>query len=152
MSEPVRAGEVNERVAQLEDACRRAFEEVVELGEVRHALRFTVARTQRAYIFPARHYASTHTDPALPPMGLRFRMKASYDCSTYTTEVKVLCRAMKRYGLVVADNGSNWYVSGAPDSRWSDDNLRDLKRIAGDAFEVVDTGYPIITEAPDCQL
>lgn len=127
------------------------YDEVVVQGEVLHALRFTVARSQRGYVYPARHYASNNTDPNLAPMGLRVRMKGSYDCSGYSTEVQVLCTAMKRFGMIVADNGSNWYVSGAPDPRWSDDNLRDLKDISGDAFEVVDTG-PIVTDSPDCNL
>lgn len=126
------------------------YDEVVEQGEVLHALRFTVSRSQRAYIFPASHYASSNTDANLPPMGLRFRMKANYDCSGYSSEVQVLCTAMKRFGLIVADNGSDWYVSGAPDPRWSDDNLHDLGNITGDAFEVVDTGDQIVTNAPDC--
>jgi hypothetical protein len=73
-------------------------------------------------------------------MGLRLRMKAGYSCAAYSAEVQVLCTAFKRYGIIVADNGSNWYVTGAPDPRWSDDRLHDLSRIAGDAFEAVDTG------------
>jgi hypothetical protein len=120
------------------------YDEVVERGEVAHALRFTVPRSQRGYITPATHAASSSTDPTLPPMGLRVRMQASYDCSGFSHEVQVLCAALKTYGMFVADNGSRWYVSGAPDSRWNDDALDDLKRIPGDAFEAVDTG-PIIT-------
>lgn len=128
------------------------YDEVVERGEIRHALRFTVAQSQRAYIHPATHYASSNTDPNTPPMGLRFRMKASYDCSSYSAEVQVICAALKTYGMIMADNGSNWYLSGAPDERWNDDNLRDIKSIPGNAFEVVDTGDPIVTDAPDCSL
>jgi hypothetical protein len=128
------------------------YNEVVEQGEIKHALRFTVQRSRRAYIFPASHYASSDSDRNLPPMGMRFRMKADYDCSSYSAEVQVICTAMKTYGLILADNGSNWYVSGAPDPRWSDENLGDLKRIAGDAFEVVDTGYEVVTDAPECAL
>lgn len=128
------------------------YDEVVEKGEIRHALRFTVSRSQRAYIAPATHYASNRTDPNLPPMGLRVRMKASYNCSSYSEEAQVVCRALKTYGMILADNGSNWYLSGAPDERWNDDHLGDLKRIPGDAFEAVDTGDPIITDAPDCDL
>jgi hypothetical protein len=128
------------------------YDEVVEKKAVLHALRFTVARSQRGYIFPARHYASQNTDPNLPPMGLRVRMKASYDCSSLSSEVQVLCTGLKRFGMIVADNGSNWYVSGAPDSRWNDDHLNDFKGITGDAFEVVDTGETIVTDAPDCEL
>jgi hypothetical protein len=119
------------------------YEEVVEQGEITHALRFTVSKSQRGYIFPARHFASSDTSPNLPPMGLRLRMKAGYDCSAYSTEVQVVCAALKRYGMLVADNGSNWYVSGAPDSRWDDTALQDLGDIPGDAFEAVDTG-PVV--------
>ena len=128
------------------------YDEVVERGEIRHAIRFTVSQSQRAYVAPATHYASSSTDSDRPPMGLRFRMKSDYDCSEYTDEVRVICDAMKTFGLIVADNGSNWYLSGAPDSRWSDDNLRDLRNITGDAFEVVDTGDAFVTDAPDCRL
>jgi hypothetical protein len=116
------------------------YDEVVENGVIKHALRFTVSRSQRGYIFPARHFASSDTNPDLPPMGLRLRMKASYDCSTYSSEVRVICTALKTYGMIVADNGSNWYVSGAPDPRWNDDALGDLGQIPGDAFEAVETG------------
>jgi hypothetical protein len=116
------------------------YDEIVEKGELTHALRFTVERSQRGYIFPARHFASTITDPTVPPMGLRLRMKASYDCSAYSQEVQVICAGLKKYGMIVADNGSDWFISGAPDSRWSDANLRDLKSVTGDAFEVVYTG------------
>lgn len=120
------------------------YSEVVEEGVIDHALRFTVNQTRRAFIHPATHYASSNTDPALPPMGLRFRMRSSYDCSWASTEVQVVCAALKRYGMFVADNGADWYISGAPDPRWDDDRLGDLKEIPGDAFEVVDTGEPII--------
>ena len=128
------------------------YDEVVEQGEVNHTLRFTVSRSQRAYVAPATHYASSNTDSNLPPMGLRFRMKSSFDCGGLSSEVQVLCTAMKTYGLIVADNGSDWYLSGAPDSRWSDDNLRDLRQITGDAFEVVDTGDDFVTDSPDCRM
>jgi hypothetical protein len=128
------------------------YDEVVAKGEVLHALRFTVSDSQRAYVFPARHYASNDENPNLAPMGLRVRMKASYDCGNYADEVQVLCTAMKRFGMIMADNGSNWYVSGSPDQRWNDDNLNDFKDIPGDAFEVVDTGDPIVTDGPDCEM
>jgi hypothetical protein len=127
------------------------YDEVVERREVLHALRFTVSQSQRGYIYPARHYASDETNEDLAPMGLRVRMKAGFECGSYSDEVRVLCSAMKRFGMIVADNGSDWYVSGAPDPRWSDDNLGDLKDIPGDAFEVVDTG-PVVTDSPDCNL
>jgi hypothetical protein len=119
------------------------YEEVVTNGVIPHALRFTVDESQQGYIHPATHYASSDSDPALPPMGLRLRMKHDYDCSAESTEVQVICTALKAYGMFVADNGSNWYISGAPDPRWSDDDLHDLGHIPGSAFEVVDTG-PIL--------
>jgi hypothetical protein len=124
------------------------YEEVVQQGVIDHALRFTINTTQRAFIHPATHFASSNTNQNTPPMGLRFRMKASYSCATFSAEVQVICAALKKYGMFVADNGSDWYVSGAPDSRWSDDNLGDLKDITGDAFEVVDTGEHLITDQP----
>jgi hypothetical protein len=116
------------------------YDEVVDQGVIDHALRFTASRTQSGYIEPARHSAGRGDDPDLPPMGLRLRMKASYDCSSYSTEVQVICTALKTYGMFLADNGSDWYLSGAGDDRWDDDALRDLKQIPGDAFEAVDTG------------
>jgi hypothetical protein len=121
----------------------------VQSGVIDHALRFTVRDTQHAFIHPATHEASGTTDPNVPPMGLRFRMKSSYDCSWASAEIQVVCTALKKYGMFVADNGSDWYISGSPDSRWSDDNLGDLKSITGDAFEVVNTGEPIIIPPPD---
>jgi len=128
------------------------YDEVVIAGAILHALRFTVSQTQRAYVFPARHYASSETSSNLPPMGLRVRMKQSYDCSGFSNEAEVVCTAMKRFGMILADNGSNWYVSGAPDPRFDDDALGDLKEVPGDAFEVVDTGADLVTDAPDCTL
>ena len=125
------------------------YEEVVEQGVIDHALRFTVSQTQRAFVHPATHYASNNTDPNVPPMGLRFRMKSSYNCGGFSAEVQVICAALKRYGMFVADNGSDWYITGAPDPRWSDDRLGDLKAIPGDAFEVVATdGYEPPPPAP----
>jgi hypothetical protein len=115
----------------------------VQAGAINHALRFTVSRTQRGFIHPATHYASSSTDTNLPPMGLRFRMKASYSCAGKSREVQVICAALKRYGMFVADNGSNWYISGQHDPRWNDDALGDMKSIPGSAFEVAQTG-PII--------
>ncbi len=116
------------------------YDEVVEAGEIRHALRFTVERTQRGYIAPATHFASKSRDPNLPPMGLRMRMKAAFDCSGFSKEVQVVCTALKKYGMILADNGSNWFISGVPDKRWNDDALRDIKKISGNAFEALDTG------------
>lgn len=110
----------------------------VAAGSVDHALRFTVDRTRRAYVYPARHYASSLADPALPPMGLRLRLKASFDTSGFPRQARVVLDALKRYGMVVADNGSSWYITGAPDPRWSNDALHTLGRVKGSAFEVVD--------------
>ena len=111
----------------------------VAAGEITHALRFTVDRTQRAYVYPATHFASDSTDPSLPPMGLRVRLKASYDVSGFPAEVQVILRALKKYGMIVADNGSSWYVSGAPDPRWDDDALHEISQVKGSDFEVVET-------------
>lgn len=111
-------------------------------GEITHALRFTVRHTQRAYIAPATHFASSSTDASLPPMGLRVRLRADFDVSTFCAPVQVILRAMQKYGMIVADNGSDWYVSGAPDSRWDDEQLSELSRVHGRDFEVVYTGDP----------
>ena len=112
----------------------------VAAGHIDHALRFTVSTTQRGYVHPATHFASSSTSPAVPPMGARFRMKASYDCSRFSRQIQIVCAALKRYGMFVADNGSSWYVSGSHDDRWNDDALGDLKQVPGSAFEAVDTG------------
>jgi hypothetical protein len=108
-------------------------------GRIDHALRFTVRRTRRAYVYPARHFASDATDPALPPMGLRVRLKASFDTRPFPRQARVVLEALKRYGMILADNGADWYISGAPDPRWSNDQLHTLHRVTGSAFEVVDT-------------
>ena len=112
----------------------------VAAGAINHALRFTISETQAGFIHPATHEASSNTDANVPPMGARFRMKASYDCSWASREVQVVCAAMKRYGMFVADNGSDWYVSGSHDARWDDDAVGDLKQIPGSAFEAIETG------------
>jgi hypothetical protein len=108
-------------------------------GVIDHALRFTVEHTRRAYIYPARHYASNLTDPNLPPMGLRVRLKASFDVSGFPRQARIVLVALKRYGMIVADNGSNWYISGAPNKGWSNDQLHTLGKVTGSDFEVVDT-------------
>jgi hypothetical protein len=112
----------------------------VRAGRIDHALRVTVPRTQRGYIHPATHFASDSSDPGLPPMGLRLRLKASYALSGFHGQALVILHALKRYGLIVADNGSPWYVTGAPDARWSDEDLRQLERVPGAAFEALATG------------
>jgi hypothetical protein len=108
-------------------------------GVIRHALRFTAQHTRRAYIYPARHYASSSTDPSLPPMGLRVRLKASVNITSLPPQARIVAQAMKTYGLILADNGSNWFVSGAPSPKWSNDQLHALGRLTGADFEVVDT-------------
>jgi hypothetical protein len=112
----------------------------VHAGQIDHALRVTVERTQRGYIHPATHFASSNSDPNLPPMGLRLRLKAGYSLAGFHGESLVVLRALKRYGLIVADNGSSWYITGAPDSRWNDEDLEQIKRVPGSAFEAVRTG------------
>jgi hypothetical protein len=109
----------------------------VKRGRIDHALRFTVERTRKAFVWPARHFASDLTDPSLPAMGQRLRLKRGYDISAFPRQARVILTALKRYGMMLADNGSNWYVSGAPDRRWSNDQLHTLHRVPGRAFEVV---------------
>jgi hypothetical protein len=108
-------------------------------GVIDHALRFTVERTRRAYVYPARHYASSLTDANLPPMGLRVRLKASFDVRPFPRQARIVLIALKRYGMLVADNGSDWYITGAPSPGWSNDQLHTLGRVKGSDFEVVDT-------------
>jgi hypothetical protein len=114
------------------------YDEVVR-GSIDHALRFTASRTRRAFVYPARHYASSSDDPSLPPMGLRVRLKASVDISGFPKQARIVLQALKTYGMILADNGSNWYVSGAPNPKWSNDDLHSIGRIHGSDFEVVDT-------------
>jgi len=119
------------------------YDEIVA-GEIRHALRFTVPQTQRAYVWPARHYASSLTDPKYPPMGVRFRLKASFDISGYSATNQIILRALKKYGMMIADNGSAWFLSGAPDSRWDNSDLHLLGQITGANFEAVDVSSLMI--------
>ena len=116
-----------------------ARQDEVARGEIPHALRFTVSRTRRAFVWPARHYASSLTDPDLPAMGQRLRLKRSVDISRFPKQARVVATALQRYGMLLADNGSNWYLSGAPDPKWDNDDLRALKQLQGSDFEVVDT-------------
>ena len=111
----------------------------VRRGVIDHALRFTVQRTRRAYIYPARHYASNLTSPNLPPMGLRVRLKASFDVRSFPRQARIVLVALKRYGMIVADNGADWYITGAPNRGWSNDQLHTLARVKGSDFEVVET-------------
>jgi hypothetical protein len=115
----------------------------VKRGRIDHALRFTAPRTRRAYVYPARHFASALTDPDLPAMGQRFRLRRGFDTSRFPRQSRVVLRALKRYGMILADNGSSWYLSGAPSKGWDNDDLHSLHDVPGSAFEAVDTrGLP----------
>jgi hypothetical protein len=111
----------------------------VQKGGIDHALRFTASRTRKAFIYPARHYASSLTDADLPAMGQRVRLKASFDLSGFPKQARAVLVALKRYGMILADNGSPWYITGAPNKRWNNDDLHQLGRVKGSDFEVVDT-------------
>jgi hypothetical protein len=113
------------------------FDEILS-GEIRHALRFTVPQTQRAFVWPARHYASSLTGSQYPPMGVRFRLRANFDISGYSPTNQIILKALKKYGMMIADNGSAWFLSGAPDSRWDNSDLHNLGAVHGSDFEVVD--------------
>lgn len=113
------------------------YEEVAS-GRIDHALRFTAPQTRQAYIWPARHYASSLTGLQYPPMGQRFRLKSGYDISGFSPAAQVIARAMQEYGIILADNGSAWYVSGAPDENWDNDVLHELDVLTGADFEAVD--------------
>ena len=113
------------------------YDEVVS-GEIRHAIRFTAPQTRRSYVWPARHHASSLTANNYPPMGQRFRLRADFPLNTFSPQVQVILRAMQTYGIILADNGSAWYISGAPDERWNNDLLRELGRVRGSDFAAVD--------------
>jgi len=115
------------------------YEELAKKGGIDHALRFTASRTRKAFIYPARHYASRLTDPALPAMGQRLRLKAGFNVSGFPRQARAVLVALKRYGMILADNGSPWYISGAPSKGWNNDDLHSLGRVKGSDFEVVDT-------------
>jgi hypothetical protein len=123
------------------------YDEVAS-GEITHAIRFTVPQTRRAFTWPARHYASSLTGEQYPPMGQRFRLKADFDISGFSPEVQVILTALKRYGMILADNGSAWYMSGVPDERWDNDMLNsELRQVPGSAFEAVSAS--ILQLSPD---
>jgi hypothetical protein len=114
------------------------WDEVAD-GAIRHALRFTAPHTRSHHVWPARHDAGEGSDTALPPMGIRVRLKASVDISGFGPQARIILLALKRYGMVLADNGSPWYVTGAPHANWDDDQLHDFHQLHGSDFEVVDT-------------
>ena len=116
------------------------YDEVALHHGITHALRFTCPTTREGYVYPARHYASSHTNTNLPPMGMRVRLKASVDISGYSANLQVILQALKHYGMFVADNGSAFFLSGAPDPQWDDDDLHNLTRLHGSDFEVVQMG------------
>jgi hypothetical protein len=109
-------------------------------GGIDHALRFTAPKTRRAFVYPARHFASDETDPDLPAMGERLRLKREFDISRFPPQARAVLRALKRYGMILADNGAPWYISGAPSPGWDNEDLHQLHEVPGSAFEVVDTG------------
>jgi hypothetical protein len=112
----------------------------VRAGKITHALRVTVPRSQRGYIHPATHEAGSSSDANLPPMGLRLRLKGSYSLRRFHGQSLVILKALRRYGLIVADNGGGWFITGGTDRRWNDDDLNQLKTVPGSAFEAVSTG------------
>lgn len=114
------------------------YDEVAS-GAIEHALRFTAPRTRDAYVYPARHRAGSGSSSDLPPMGLRLRLKSDVNISRFPKQSRVILTALRRYGMLLADNGSPWYVSGAPDRRWDNDDLHSLHELKGSDFEVVDT-------------
>ncbi len=111
----------------------------IAAGSIRHAIRFTVPQTRREYVWPATHFASKLTGDQYPPMGQRFRLHADFDISGFAPENQVILRALKEYGMLIADNGSSWFISGGPDDRWNNDQLRELRRVHGSDFEAVDS-------------
>jgi hypothetical protein len=117
----------------------------VESGQINHALRFTANQTRDEHIWPARHDASDLSEAIYPPMGLRFRLKADFDISGYSPQVQVILAALKTYGIILADNGSDWYISGVPDQRWVDDTLvNELRMVKGTDFEAVSTSILMV--------
>jgi hypothetical protein len=110
----------------------------VSAGSIAHALRFTASVTQRAFVWPAGHFASSNTNASVPPMGIRVRLKSSVDISRFSATNQVILTALQTYGMILADNGSSLFISGAPDPRWDDDDLANLRQIVGSNLEVVD--------------
>jgi hypothetical protein len=113
------------------------YDEVIHRKAIHHALRFTVTKTRRAYVAPARHFAARATDTDLPPMGMRVRLKASFNIDVYPPASKVILQALKTYGMILADNGGDWFLSGAPDDQWDDEDLGHLKHVKVADFEVL---------------
>jgi hypothetical protein len=116
------------------------YDEIVEQGKLTHALRFTAPHTRRGFLYPASHFASSSQDTNLPPMGMRVRLKADYDISRFPPQARVILQGLKTYGMILADNGGSWFISGGPDQRWSDAQIETLKGVEGSDFEVVRMG------------
>jgi len=116
----------------------------VKSGRISHALRFSTPHTRRAFVWPARHFASSSSDPNLPPMGQRFRLRGSFDLSRVTAEARVILNALKEYGMFLADNGGPWFLTGTPDSRWDSRTISDLRSVSGSDFEAVDSSIMMI--------
>jgi hypothetical protein len=116
----------------------------VKAGEIRHAIRFTAPQTRKAYVWPARHYASSHTEANYPPMGQRFRLKGDFDIRGFGPQSQVVLKALKKYGMILADNGSSWYISGTPHESWDNDDLHELQQVPGSAFEAVEVSSLMI--------
>jgi hypothetical protein len=116
------------------------YDEIVGQGKLTHALRFSAPHTRRAFVYPASHFASSSQDSSLPPMGMRVRLKADYDISRFPPAARVILQGLKTYGMILADNGGSWFISGAPDPRWNDAQMDTLKRVQGSDFEVVRMG------------
>ncbi len=110
----------------------------IAAGEVKHAIRFTTPKTQRLYVWPARHFASRLTDPTYPPMGQRFRLRADFDISKFSKENQVILKGLKKYGMILSDNGARWFIIGEPDKRWNDEDLHKLTLVKGSDFEAID--------------
>jgi len=116
------------------------YDEICGTKKLTHALRFTVKKTRRAYVPPATHFASPHHDENLPPMGMRVRLKAGFDTGKFTGPAKVILEGLKTYGMILADNGGDWFISGAPDDRWVHEELLPIRKVKGSEFEVVKMG------------
>jgi len=118
----------------------------VAAGKIQHAIRFTLQRSQAAFIPPASHWAANNSNPLAAPMGMRLRLKANYDISPFSANMQVILTAMKTYGLIMADNGSSMYISGVPDNRWDNNDLHNLSQVPASAFEVLQM-TPLYTAA-----
>ena len=116
------------------------YDEVCIKKEITHAVRFTVVKSSRGYVAPALHFASSKKDTNLPPMGMRVRLKADFDISSYPEEAQVILKGLKKFGMILADNGSDWFITGAPDPRWDDEAINTLKKVKGKDLEVVKMG------------